>query len=58
MLFTDNNKLKCVKRELTKEVAVMEVKLKRTESMQAATIDHVGSYSLLRSRLLLQPKKL
>jgi len=45
MVFTDNNKLKCVKRELTKEVVVMEVKLKKTETMRVATIDHVGSYT-------------
>ena len=44
MLFTDDNKLKCVKRELTEEVIVMEVKLKKTELMQVATVSHVGPY--------------
>ena len=45
MLFTDDNKLKCVRRELTEEVVVMEVKLKKTEPKQVATITHVGIYA-------------
>ena len=45
MLFTDDNKLKCVKRELTEEVIVMEVKLKKTEPKLVAAITHVGIYA-------------
>jgi len=46
MLFTNSNKLKWVERELPNEVVVMEVKLKKTEPMQAATLSVGGSHCL------------